>query len=109
MAKKQTGGVNFGSGQVNAWDIVGGNKKEYLQLISTLDQDEKSGWILFIERSFKFLWTMTLGGLMLGGAGYFIGYAFIGDGAEVIGSIIGVALAFLFAITMVANVSRYRV
>jgi hypothetical protein len=96
------------SSYVKARDIVGRDNINN-SLDTTLDQDEKSGWILFIERSSTFLWTMTLGGLMLGGVGYFTGYASIGDGAEVSGSIIGVALAFLFAITMVGNVSRYRV
>ena len=37
-------------------------------------QDEKAGWLLFIERSFAFVFGLLVGGLVLGGLGYFIGF-----------------------------------
>ena len=103
MAKKQKGGINIAKSRLEARDIIGRDRVD----ITTLDQDEKNGWLLFIERGFIFLWTMTLGAGMLGGIGYFIDSLAIG-GDGIIGAIVGVMLALLLAITMMGNVSRYR-
>jgi len=105
MEKKQKGGVNITKSDIKARDIVGRDKIEYGS-VTTFDQDEKSSWILFLERGGIFLWTISLGGVMLGGLGYGIVSLTGGDG--VIGTIVGVVLAFLFAIAAAGNVSRYR-
>ena len=82
------------------------NKAKYPS--AAFDQDEKAGWLLFIERSFAFVFGLLVGGLVLGGFGYFIGFLAMDDDGAAIGGIIGLVLALPFAIMMAGNISRYR-
>ncbi len=77
--------------------------------VTTLDQDEKAGWLLFIERSIAFVFAILVGGVVFGAFGYFIGALTLGQGGEAIGGMIGMVLALPFAIIVAGNISRYRI
>lgn len=106
MAKKKRGGININDSRVDiGGDAIGRDKIEEHTYIGREVQDEKNGFVLFIERAFAFVITLLFAGAIFVGIGTLIGEAL--DAGEA-GAIIGIILALGFAISAASNVSRFR-
>ena len=82
------------------------NKGKYPSAAAVEEEDEKADWLILIGRSFAFVIAILVGGVVLGGLGYFIGFLTMGDEGAIIGGMIGMVLALPFAIIVAANISR---
>lgn len=102
----QVGGINVAGGsQLDVQgDVVGHDK--FNQLNGFYPRDEKSGFTLFIERVFAFVFGLFVAGLMFGGIGAAISSAVFSTAA--IGVVIGVVAAVIFAFVSASSISRYR-
>jgi len=118
MARKKQGGANIRgvSGDLNVGgDIVGGDKYNENIQVETFAKEEKSGCAIALEKGVAFIFTLLIGGVVMGIFGALIIGGIItaisGSGGQegwIIGAVFGVLLALGMAILNASSVKRYK-
>jgi hypothetical protein len=117
MASKNQGGVNIHdvSRNVNiGGDVIGGNKTTSVLLED--NKEEKSGCVLAIEKGVIFVFTLMIGGVVMGVFGALIIGTILSvvtgsdnsGGNYMIGAVVGVILALGMAIVNATSVKHTK-
>ncbi len=83
-------------------DIVGRDKVSKVN--ATYPRDEKSGFALFIEQVFAFIFTLLVAGMVFGGIGILIASSVEDESVLIIAGVLALVVAYISA----SSVSRYR-